>query len=171
MKKLLPPPTYPVENSINNLVEQANPDFGEMVRRWFEEDYSPRTLKALSSDLKKFFCWYEKKNGEGFSFKRVTTLDAADYKRDLQKEGKKPATINRALVTLRRFFQVALEKEMLEKNPMEKVKQLPKQALAPKSLTDQELRKFLKEVEAGRTLRDIGLSSESPRRSISPLMT
>ena len=157
MKKTSKAVSYPVENSINNLLAVANPDFEELVKRWFEEDYSPRTLKAIASDLKGFLRWYEKKNGEDFSFQRVTALDAADFKRDLQKEGKKPATINRALVTLRRFFQVAIEKKKLEKNPMEKVKQLPKQALAPKSLTEQELRKFLKEVEAGRNVRDIAL--------------
>lgn len=157
MKKTSLTPSYPVENSINNLLGQANPDFEEMVRSWFEEDYSPRTLKAISSDLKGFIQWYQNKNGESFSFKRVTPLDGADYKRDLLKEGKKPATINRALVTLRGFFQVAVDKEMLTKNPMNKVKQLPKQALAPKSLTEPEMRKFLKEVEVLGNLRDMAL--------------
>jgi len=88
-------------------------------------------------------------------FNRITLRDIVDYKRQcIQSLKLKPATINRRLVSLRSMCRVATELGKMKANPVEKVKLLPLQALAPKGLSKQELRRLLKEVELRGNLRD-----------------
>ena len=63
------------------------------------------------------------------------------------------ATINRALVTIRRFFGWLVENGHVPANPAKKVKELRKQQLAPKGMDRGQVRKLLREIELRQDIR------------------
>lgn len=159
MQTALIPTEHRLQNSLNNVSIVTDDALRQVVGALLGSDYSLNSRKALASDLKHFLAWYVATNGEGFSFKRVTQRDITDYREAMKKGGLAVATINRRLITLKRFFAVAAEQEVTsaEKNPTSKVKTLRAQELAPKSLTPQDARRFLKEVEVRGNLRDMAI--------------
>ncbi len=73
-------------------------------------DLSPNTRRAFAQDVRKFSRWFTTANRESFTVKRVTVRDITDFRDHLRREsGQAVATVNRALVTLRRFFGWLLE--------------------------------------------------------------
>jgi site-specific recombinase XerD len=62
-------------------------------------------------------------------------------------KGQAVATVNRALVTLRRFFGWLVEQAHMSSNPAKPVKELRRQLLAPKGLDRSEVRRLLREIE------------------------
>jgi site-specific recombinase XerD len=111
-------------------------------------DFARGTRKAFTLDMKKFAGWFAEVNREPFRVSRVTTRDATDFREHLRREkGQAVATVNRALVTLRRFFGWLGEKGSIASNPVEGVKELRRVALSPKGLQRDEVRKLLREVE------------------------
>ncbi len=146
------------ENSIDN-IPLVDHDLEKVIRRLLSEDYSPNSRRAIQTDLKSFIGWYVQTNGEAFSFKRLVDRDIRDYRDEAKKHGHAVATVNRRLVTIKRLCAAAVEEGVIppEKNPASKVKLLAAQSLAPKGLTAQETRRFLKEVELRGKLRDTAL--------------
>lgn len=114
---------------------------------------SPNTIKALLSDLRHFKKWYEAANGETLQLERILPMDVIDYK-NCYISIHKPSTINRRLASLKMLFKVAQEEQSDLKDPTMKVKSLSLQPLAPRSLTEQDTRKLLKELELRGSLRD-----------------
>lgn len=111
-------------------------------------DFARGTRKAFTLDLRKFAIWFAEVNREPFRASRVTTRDVTDFREFLRREkGQAVATVNRALVTLRRFFGWLNEKGSITSNPVEGVKELRRVALAPKGMQRDEVRKLLREIE------------------------
>ena len=135
--------SYPTENSRHNTLTE----FQSVLEALLSSDYGYHTKQAIWFDMKDFYSWYTKVNAEDFSFKRCIQRDIIDYKTSLLASDKSPATINRRLSSLRLFFQKAQEMEYIEKLPTQGVKKIPKVRAMPKSLSQSELRKFLKEVD------------------------
>lgn len=157
MKKpqnLLPATQQPAIGSLNNFPVPKYPDFQCVFQRLMERDYAQHTRQAIVSDLKSFLAWYFQKNGEQFNFRRIVERDIADFRDDARRAGLAIATVNRRLVTLRLFFEIALEEGCMPRNPAKGVRQLAAQSLAPKGLTPQETRRLLREVEIRGNLRD-----------------
>lgn len=146
---------YPDQNCIDN-VSVIDQDLERVVKRLLSEDYSPNSRRAIQTDLKSFIGWYMQKNGETFKIRRVTERDVRDYRDEASKGGHAVATVNRRLTTLKRLFAVAVEESVIpsEKNPTLKVKMLAVQQLAPKGLTQQMTRSFLREVDIRGNVRD-----------------
>ena len=68
-------------------------------------DFSANSRRAFSQDVRKFASWFSSANRERFVVGRVTTRDVTDFRDHLRREqGQAVATVNRALVTMRRFF-------------------------------------------------------------------
>jgi integrase/recombinase XerC len=68
-------------------------------------DFSANSRRAFTQDIRKFAGWFSSANREPFTVGRVTTRDVADFRDHLRREqGQAVATVNRALVTVRRFF-------------------------------------------------------------------
>ena len=63
------------------------------------------------------------------------------------------ATVNRALVTLRRFFGWLVERACIPTNPAKAVKELRRQQLAPKGLDRAQVRRLLREIELRQDVR------------------
>ena len=113
-----------------------------------ENDFSPNTRRAFRQDLGKFTSWFTQANKEPFRIGRVTTGDVSSFKDHLRRDLQQAvSTVNRALVTVRRFFTWLIEEGHLTTNPAKKVKELKRQQLAPKGLERSQVRKLLREVE------------------------
>ncbi|MDY3554226.1 tyrosine-type recombinase/integrase [Gemmata sp. JC717] len=117
-------------------------------------DFAFGTRKGFTLDLRKFAKWFTEANLEPFVIGRVTTRDVTDFKEYLRREkGQAVATVNRCLVTIRRFFGWLVEHDRLKSNPAGPVKELKRQPLAPKGLDRVQVRKLLREVELRQDVR------------------
>ena len=117
-------------------------------------DFSPHTRRAFAQDGRSFVAWFADANREPFTVARVTTRDVTDFRDYLRREhGKAVATVNRALVTIRLYFAWLVETGVVAVNPAAKVKELRRQALAPKGLDRGQVRKLLREVELRQDVR------------------
>ena len=85
-----------------------------------------------------------------------------DFRRHLRQErGQAVATVNRCLVTVRRFLSWLGENGHLAANPAKAVKELRCQHLAPKGLERNEVRRLLREVELREDVRAAAIFSLS----------
>src|SRR4051794_23939021 len=67
-------------------------------------DFSANSRRAFIQDIRSFALWFTEANREAFTIGRVTTRDISDFKDHQRRaKGKAVATVNRSLVTLRRF--------------------------------------------------------------------
>src|SRR4051812_22360588 len=86
-------------------------------------DFSAQTRRAFSNDIRKFARWFATANREPFLIARVTTRDVGDFRDHLRRErGQAVASVNRALVAVRRFFAWLLEEGHVTGNPATRVK-------------------------------------------------
>jgi len=117
-------------------------------------DFSPNSRRAFVQDIGKFAAWFSTANRERFVVGRVTTRDVTDFREHLRREqGQAVATVNRALVTVRRFFAWLTDQGHVANNPAKKVKELKRVALAPKGLDRSQVRRLLREVELRQDVR------------------
>ncbi len=117
-----------------------------------ENDFSKNTIRAFSNDISKFMHWFTSANNEMLDVQRITTRDIADFK-DYLKKTMAVSSVNRHLVSIRRFLGWLNDHGLISSNPAKKVKELKKQALAPKGLSQSEVRKLLRELEIRHDLR------------------
>lgn len=113
-----------------------------------DNDFSANTRRAFALDLGKFARWFVKANQEPFRIGRVTTGDVSSFRDHLRRDQSQAvSTVNRALVTVRRFLTWLVEQGHLTANPARKVKELRRQQLAPKGLDRSQVRRLLREAE------------------------
>ena len=111
-------------------------------------DFSHHTIKAITADLRKFISWFSTANGERFDPTRVTVRDVADFREHLARVRRQSvATVNRALVSIRRFLRYLVASGALSGNPAESVKELRRMPITPKGLTTAQVRRILREME------------------------
>ena len=80
-------------------------------------DFSDNTRKAIKNDLRKFARWFSEANRELFIVKRVTLRDVTDFRNYLHRDKRQAvASINRALVVIRRFFDWLVRQGKVEMN-------------------------------------------------------
>ena len=117
-------------------------------------DFSEHTRKAIRNDLRKFARWFSESNRELFTVKRTTLRDVVDFRNHLHRDQRQAvASINRALVSIRRFFDWLVRQGNLEMNPAKQVKELRRQPLAPKGLERADVRRLLREIELRQDVR------------------
>jgi integrase/recombinase XerC len=127
----------------------AGPQEAVLFARFLDaHDFSTHTRRAFVQDVRKFAAWFAEANREPFRVGRVTTRDATDFRVYLRRDrGQAVATVNRALVTVRRFFGWLVEHGQVAGNPAGKVKELRRVGLAPMGLDRSQVRRLLREVE------------------------
>ena len=82
------------------------------------------------------------------------TAGLRDFRDHLRREkGQAVASVNRALVSLRRFFGWLADQGHVAANPAEAVKELRRVHLAPKGLERSQVRRLLREVELRQDVR------------------
>lgn len=126
-----------------------------------EEDLTPVTIRNYLSDLRHFAAWCEATWKQGreedcaFVPQRVTTPTITDYRTYLQ-QGLylKPNSINRSLISLKRYFAGVLATGHIRYDPAKVVKLVREEALAPRHLDDQEEQALVAAVIDGGNLRD-----------------
>ncbi|QGJ68641.1 Integrase [Planctomycetales bacterium 10988] len=125
--------------------------FGEYLG---SSDLSANSQRAIVNDMRKFARWFVDANREPLSFARVTTRDITDFRDSLRRDQEQAvSTVNRALVSVRRFCRWLCESGHLPTNPAKGVKELRKQELAPKGLDRAEVRRLFREVELRNDVR------------------
>ncbi|RCS47803.1 integrase [Bremerella cremea] len=125
--------------------------FGEYLD---SSDLSANSQRAIVNDLRKFARWFVDANQEPLTFARVTTRDITDFRDSLRRDQEQAvATVNRALVSVRRFCRWLCEDGHLQVNPAKGVKELRKQELAPKGLDRAQVRRLFREVELRNDVR------------------
>ncbi|NQU21098.1 MAG: tyrosine-type recombinase/integrase [Candidatus Nealsonbacteria bacterium] len=123
-------------------------------------DFAANSRRAMSQDARKFARWFAEANQEAFVVNRVTTRDITDFKDHLRREQNQAvSTINRGLVTLRRFLGWLVEQGQLSANAAKPVKELRKVALAPKGLDRAVVRRLLREIELRQDVRAAAIFS------------
>jgi site-specific recombinase XerD len=119
-----------------------------------DQDYAANSRRVVILDLRKFAAWFAQANAEPFRIARVTTRDVMDFKDYLRRDrGQAVLTVNRCLVTLRRYFAWAAEKGHILANPAKPVKELRRQQLAPKGMERADVRRLLREIELRQDVR------------------
>src|SRR2546423_6449716 len=107
---------------------------------------SAHTVKAYAHDLGGFAQWFTQTTGEAFDPQAIGPRDIAAYRSFQLTRGKKPATVNRRLVALQRFYKWAQQHGHTTNSPFEalegvRVKQ--QQGMPPKWLDQNQQRTLL----------------------------
>jgi site-specific recombinase XerD len=121
---------------------------------------SAHTVKAYAHDLGGFAQWFTQTTGEPFDPQAIGPRDIAEYRSDQLTRGKKPATVNRRLVALQRFYTWAQKHGQATHNPFEalesfRIKQ--QQGIAPKWLDEHQQMALLRAVRRGKNVRDLAM--------------
>ncbi len=126
-----------------------------------EQDLSAATRRNYLSDLRQFAVWCEGAWGDGqegaagFAPGGVTTPTLTAYRAHLQTIVRlAPATINRHLVSLKRYFGWARDRGLVPADPAKPVKLVPRVPQPPRHLTDQEEAALLAAVNRWGSPRD-----------------
>lgn len=143
----------PSDNVFRGLhISQDEPALFERFLK--SHDFAANTLRAVAQDVRKFAQWFTQANQEPFTVGRVTTRDVTDFKDFLRREqGQAVSTVNRALVTLRRYLGWLAEEGHVRANPVKPVKELRRQQLAPKGMERSQVRHLLREIELRQDVR------------------
>lgn len=126
-----------------------------------EEDLRPATIRNYLSDVRQFAAWCEQCWRQGseqeipFDPARVATPTLTAYRAYLQTEARlKPASVNRALISLKRYFGWCVSQGLLALNPARVVKLVEQTIPPPRNLADLEEQALLAAVTATGNLRD-----------------
>jgi len=133
----------------------VGPDEASLFGRFLAgHDFSANSRRAFAQDVRKFASWFANANHEPLRMSRVTIRDVTDFRDFLRREkAQAVASVNRCLVTLRRFFGWLVEQGHIPANPARQVKQLRQVQLAPKGMDRSVVRRLLREVELRQDIR------------------
>lgn len=125
------------------------------------EDLSAVTIRNYLSDLHQFIawcessCWHEVQEDCSFTPQAVAPPLLIRYRAYLQTTlWLKPATVNRALMSLKRYFAWITKSGIMQFNPTSTLKFIPKEASIPRHLSDDEESALVAAVNATGTQRD-----------------
>ena len=141
---------------------EENKRFTLFLQQLQERRRKPRTLRAYEFDWSQFATWYAEVNQELFTLERLVAMDVQDYMTWGQQQGLKAATLNRRLAWLKQYATWGEQQGIIKSEIRQRIKAVPlqrKQQLAPRSLTQSEARKLLKEVKVRGNPRDEAIIS------------
>ena len=121
---------------------------------------SVNTVKAYVYDVGAFASWFEQTTGDEFAPGIVDPREITDYRGHLLQRGSSPATVNRRLVSLRRYFLWVKKRGMISDTPfemLERVRVKVQKDVAPRWLTRNEQLALLRAVRQGENERDLAI--------------
>lgn len=125
---------------MTNIIEKY---LGELIQDGKDE----KTIIAYRTVLNQFKQWMEETNGYS-DIAKVTPMDIKEFKQHMTVNlERRPATVNKALVVLKSYFEWTAENNITNINPARKIKLVEKQKLAPKWLERNEQNKLIREIE------------------------
>ena len=135
---------------MNNLLQ----DYQDYLHDY---DKSEHTIKAYMADLRLFADWFQRTTGEPITPENITPMDVIDYRNAMLREHKKPATINRTLISISSFCQWAQESNLIPNNPAEGVRNVVEEPLGPRALDRKEQLALLRAVRRAGKIRDLAI--------------
>ena len=156
MRRLANPP-------LSSSGEEALAQYRQVL--WEHEDLTSASRRNYLSDLRHFAAWYEahsiRRTDETassrteFSPQTITTPALTRYRAYLQKDlHQKPNSVNRALISLKRYCSWAIQKQLISYDPSAPVKLVGEEEHAPRHLEDEEEQALVAAVANEGTLRD-----------------
>ncbi|MDA8210381.1 MAG: tyrosine-type recombinase/integrase [Clostridia bacterium] len=141
---------------------QAEDCISEFIQSLSEnEDLNQKTLREYTSDLRNFAHWFEETwsiHREGTMFfhpSEIITPIIVQYREYLQKiRCLKPATVNRRLNTLKRYFYWAACQGLVSIDYSKPIKLIPEKKTSPRQMTDKEEAALMVTAEKHGTVRD-----------------
>lgn len=152
---------------------QANPELspaGELALAKYQqtlceqEDLTPASVRNYLSDVRHFMAWYEERDARrstppqqsgSFDLQAITTPTLTYYRSYLQTtQRQKPASVNRSLISLKRYFGWAIRNYLITYDPSAAVKLVGQEDVAPRHLDDQEEQALLAAATKRGILRD-----------------
>jgi integrase/recombinase XerD len=122
------------------------------------QEVAPLTLTSYQSDLALFVRWFVATIGEAFSAAAVTPTDVRDDRAHLVSvEHRAPATVNRRLAALRKFFTWAKAERRITELPTDSVKLVQASPRAPHALEKREVDALMRKAEQRGKKRDIAI--------------
>ena len=131
--------------------------------RWLREreDLAAASIRNYLSDLRHFMAWYEMEreatvhNDASFTPQGITMPALTRYRTYLQSaQRQKPASVNRSLISLKRYFGWAFQQRLIIYDPSAAVKLVGQEESAPRHLGDQEEQALVAAVTKVGNLRD-----------------
>ena len=129
--------------------------------RWLREreDLAAASIRNYLSDLRHFIAWYETQQEahghDSFTPQEITTPALTRYRTHLQTvQRQKPASVNRSLISLKRYFGWVFQQHLISYDPSTSVKLVGQEESAPRHLDDQEEQALVAVVTKVGTLRD-----------------
>ena len=123
----------------------------------FEEHLARSALASTTivnylADLRTFARWHADVRGAASSLLELTPDDIREYRRHMRiNEGWTPATINRRLQAVRKFYSFAMETGLMESNPASEVKLVARsEPDLPRALAPEEVTSLLQAIQGGR---------------------
>ena len=145
--------------TLSGIGEQVLVQYERRLRT--EEDLTAVTIRNYLSDLRHFAAWCEtiwkqgREEEPSFTPETVTTPTISDYRAYLQQVlHLKPNSVNRSLISLKRYFAWALTTGQTRYDPARVVKLVGEEVAAPRHLKDQEEQALLAAVTEAGKLRD-----------------
>ncbi len=143
--------------------EEAVAHYREVL--WEYEDLTNASRRNYLSDLRHFAAWYEahyaRRTDEAslshmsFGPQAITTPALTRYRTYLQKDlHQKPNSVNRALMSVKRYCSWAMQKQLISYNPSAPVKLVGEEEHAPRHLEDEEEQALVAAVTNEGTFRD-----------------
>lgn len=130
----------------------------QFLARLAQEEAAAKTIANYRSDLSLFSRWFRDTTGEDFAAATVTPTDLRDYRAYLlTTKQSSPATVNRHLAALKRFFRFAHAMGWVDEDPTAVVKGIQQVPVAPKALTKREVDKLLRAAERYGNKRDLAI--------------
>ena len=110
------------------------------------------TIVNYLTDLRTFARWHAEARGSAVSLLELTPDDIVEYRHYMQTcEKWSPATINRRLQAIRKFYSFTMETGLTEGNPASEVQLLPtSEPNPPRVLAPEEVARLLQAVQRGR---------------------
>lgn len=131
----------------------------EGFEKYITETDRVNSLRSYHGDVRRFAAWGMQKY-DSFNIIAVSPLDLVEYREHLQKhggrkgEGAEPATVNRALISLRIFYEWMKKLGKVRDNPVEDIKLVKLSAKhAPRWLDRNQQACLMREVRTG-SVRD-----------------
>src|SRR5947209_2614936 len=125
-----------------------------------EEDLAVATIRNYLSDLRHFAAWCEfiwqqgREDRRSFTPEAVTTPTLTLYRTYLQALQHKPNSINRSLISLKRYFARLIARGQLTYDPAKVVKLVGEEVASPRHLDDQEEQALVAAVKNKGSVRD-----------------
>lgn len=113
---------------------------------------APTTIVNYLADLRTFARWHADAKGASDPLLELTPDNIREYRRHMwTNEGWTPATINRRLQAVRKFYSFAMENGLTESNPASEVQLVPKpESNRPRALDPEEVTSLLQVIQEGR---------------------